>query len=81
MAKTFVAVRDVDEETFRKFRSVAVEEKMKAGDALTLAMKIWIKERDVMGEKRPEDVLNIKPVRIGNKKVNWSTEIDETLYG
>ena len=39
MEKTFIGVRDVDEEIFRKFRALSVREKMKLGDALSLAMK------------------------------------------
>ena len=46
MKKTFIAVRDVDEETFRKFKSLTSEERMKLGVALTIAMQDWIESKD-----------------------------------
>ena len=81
MSKTLVAVRDVDEDMFRRFRAAAVEERMKAGDALTSAMELWVKKRMEEKIKKPSGIRKIKPVSIGGKKVSWSGEIDETLYG
>jgi len=43
--KTFIGVREVDEEMFRKFRARATEERLKVGNALTLAMGLWLKEK------------------------------------
>ena len=80
MAKT-VAIRDLDEETFRKFRAVAIEEKLKTGEALTLAMKKWIEEEKMKNKPNIKNLLKIKPIRMGKKKVRWSEEIDEFLYG
>ena len=45
MTKTFIAVRDVDEETFRKFKAMSVEERMKLGVALTIAMKYLLEKK------------------------------------
>ncbi|MBI4162977.1 MAG: hypothetical protein HY513_04800 [Candidatus Aenigmarchaeota archaeon] len=78
MTKTNVAIRDVDEETFRKFRSLAVEENRKLGDEITLAMKHWISEDK---SKKVKNILVMKPIKVGAGKVRWSEEIDETLYG
>ena len=82
MKKQILTVRDVDEAAWRRFRAKTAEEGLKAGDALTQAMKIWVKEKDA-GESKPDPklLLDIKSIRIGNKKVRWSQEIDETLYG
>jgi len=80
MAKT-VAIRDLDEETFRKFRAVAIEERMKVGDAMTIAMKKWIEEEKMKNKPNIKNLLKIKPIRMGKKKVRWSEEIDEFLYG
>lgn len=78
----FVAIRNMDDETFRKFRAVAVEEKMKVGDAMTIAMKHWIEEK----KKRknipdPRNLRKISGMINPGKKVCWSEEIDEILYG
>lgn len=80
MTKT-IAVRDVNEETFRKFRALAVEERMKLGDAMTEAMERFMKEEKGKSKKAAKDILKIKPVRVGKKKVRWSEEVDEVLYG
>ncbi len=82
MTKTFIAARDVDEETFRKFRAMSVEERMKLGDALTVAMKYWI-EREKSKKSKPDqkNLLKMTSIKVGKKKVRWSEEIDEFLYG
>ena len=79
--KTTIAVRDVDEETFRKFRAMTVEEKMKLGDAVTMAMKNLLEEEREKKRPDPKNLLKIKPIKVGKKKVRWSEEIDEVLYG
>lgn len=81
MAK-ITAIRDLDDDTFRKFRSIAVEERMKTGEALNMAMKEWVKEREERKKNPdPKNLLKIRPVRVGKRKVRWSEEIDEFLYG
>ncbi|MBI2076531.1 MAG: hypothetical protein HYT72_04765 [Candidatus Aenigmarchaeota archaeon] len=81
MSKT-VAIRDLDEETFRKFRAVAIEERMKTGEALSIAMKKWIKEKETRKIKtNPENLLKINGIIKTKNKVKWSEEIDEFLYG
>ena len=79
MKKTFIAVRDVDEEIFKSFKEASIRERMNLGIALTLAMKTWLKER--LENKKEAGISGIKPEIVGDKKVAWSKEIDETLYG
>lgn len=83
MKKTLIAVRDVDEETFRKFRAMSVEERMKLGDALTIAMKHWLQEEKAKAAKqrglRIKDLA--KPFDWGKGTEKTSKEIDEILYG
>lgn len=40
------AIRDLDEDTFRKLRAAAIEENMKVGDAVNIAMKKWLAEKE-----------------------------------
>jgi hypothetical protein len=80
MRKNIIAIRDVDEEILRKFRAKTIEENMKMGEALTLAMKRWIEER----KKRrvnPKYLLEVKPFDWGKGSERTSVEIDEILYG
>ncbi len=82
MKKQILTVRDVEEGAWRKFRARTAEEGLKTGEALSQAMKIWVKERESRGTKpNPKHLLKIKAVTIGKKKVRWSEEIDEVLYG
>ncbi len=81
MKKEILTVRDVDEQEWRRFRAKTAEEGLKTGDALTQAMKLWVKERESQRKPDPRLLLKVKPVTIGRKKVRWSEEIDETLYG
>ncbi len=76
------AIRDLDEETFRKLRAAAIEENMKVSDAMNIAMKKWLAEK----EKRktapdPRYLIKITGIIKPGKKVNWSEEVDEILYG
>ena len=80
MGKTFIAIRDVDEEVYRKFRARSVQEKIKLGRAITIAMSEWISEQNTKGKKKDiRNLLNVKPFELGNE--NLSEEIDEVLYG
>ncbi len=81
MKKEILAVRDVDEEIYMKFRKAAITERIKMGEALTLAMKDWIKKENKIERKNPRNLLKINGIIQTNKKVKWSEEIDEFLYG
>ncbi|MBI2451667.1 hypothetical protein HYV50_01150 [Candidatus Pacearchaeota archaeon] len=84
MEKTFVGVRDVDMETFRKFRARAIEKRVRLGEALTRAMREFLEEEKEKNKEdvgNPRNLLRIKPIRVGKKKVRWSMEIDKFLYG
>ncbi|MAE49608.1 hypothetical protein CMI48_02150 [Candidatus Pacearchaeota archaeon] len=79
--KTFVGVRDVDEKALQDFKVAALRERMKLGVALSIAMNDFA-EKKLRGPKlNLKKLLDIKPIRVGNKKVRWSEEIDEILYG
>ena len=80
MGKTIVAVRNVDEDVFLKFKALRVEERMRLGEALTKAMKVW------MEEKRERKIHNLripklKPFGWGKGTERTSKEVDEILYG
>jgi len=82
MGKTFIGVRGVDEETFRKFRAKAIEEKMRLGLALTLAMKNLLEEKKKSKQIQfnPKNLMKITGLIKTKEKVKWSEEIDEILY-
>lgn len=76
-------MRNVDEDVLRKFKAKTMEEKIKMGEALTEAMKIWVKEREKTIKPDPKNFLKLRGIiKVkGKKKVRWSEEIDKTLYG
>ena len=79
MSETFIGVRGVNEETFRKFRALAVEKKINLGKALSLAMRKMINERKINLD--PRNLLKISGIIQTKGKVRWSEEVDEILYG
>ena len=80
MKKNMITVRDVDEEVLRKFKAVITVDKMKMGQALTKAMKDWIrqKERSERIDSRP--FFRVKPFDWGRGTEKTSREIDDVLY-
>ena len=82
MGKTFIGVRDVDEETFRKLRIIAIAKRRNLGELLTRAINKYVEEEKLKEDEKhnPRNLLKIKPIKVG-KKVKWSKEIDEILYG
>jgi hypothetical protein len=80
MGKDFIAVRDVDENVYRKFKARAVSERLKLGVALTKAMKEWLEENRKKSEKRQKGP-KLKPFNWGPGTEHTSSEIDRILYG
>lgn len=80
MEKTFIGVRGIDKETFSKFRAMAVAKRMRLGDAFTKAMRTFMERKEKNNERDIGALLKMKPINVG-KKVKWSEEIDEILYG
>lgn len=81
MRKELHAIRGIDEDTYRRFRERALEERLKVGRALTLAMKEWIKKEGKRRTANPKALLKIKPFDWGKGTERTSKEIDEILYG
>ena len=82
MRKEILTVRNIDEEIWRKFKAKIAEEKMRAGEALTEAMKIWVAEKENKKVRPdPRNFLKLAGFIKTKKKVRWSEEIDKTLYG
>jgi hypothetical protein len=77
--RTNIAVREVDKEVFRKFKAKTIEEDMKLGETLTLAMKFWLIQKSKRAN--PKTLLEIKPFDWGKENENASERIDEFLYG
>jgi uncharacterized FlgJ-related protein len=77
MRKDLRAIRGIEEETYLKFREKALAERMKVGEALTLAMKEWLKKKRT--KINPRNLLRIKGIIKTKENVRWSEEIDEIL--
>lgn len=81
MKKELHAIRGLEEETYMKFREKALAKRMKVGEALTLAMREWLKKEEKGKEINPRNLLKIKPFDWGPGTERTSKEIDEILYG
>ncbi len=72
-----VSVKNVEEEVFREFKAESVREGFKVGKAITLAMKMWLENRN----KKPRmSLLNFKPRDWGKGTERTSEEIDSIIY-
>ena len=80
MKKEIVTFRGVDEEVLKKFKAKAIEERMKMGEALTLAMIKWLEE-EKKERINPRNLLKLKPFDWGKGTEKTSKEVDEILYG
>ncbi len=80
MENTFLGIRGVDKEEFRKFRAVALEKNMKLGEAITKAIKKYREELKNEKKGNPKNLLKIKGIIATKEKVKWSREIDDILY-
>lgn len=81
MGKSFIAVRDVEEETFKRFKMYAIEQHIKIGDALTTAMNTLLKQEHTKKLKNLDILLTIKPKNFGKGTEKLSEEVDNILYG
>ena len=82
MKKELHAIRGIDEEVYRRFREKTLQERMRVGQALTLAMREWIKkEKRIKKTTNPRNLFRIKPFDWGKGTEKTSKEIDEILYG
>lgn len=78
--KTVVTVRGVDRDTYKKFKATIALKGMKAGAALTEALKAWAKKKERTSGKKGS-FFDLKPWDWGKGNENASREIDEVLYG
>ncbi len=82
MGDTFIAVRNVDGEVYRRFRAKSVQEKIKLGRALTIAMNEWLSEQNAKTKKKDiRNLLKLKPFDFEKGNERLSEEIDDVLYG
>lgn len=79
MDKTIIGVRDVDEETFRKFKALAVQKRINLGEALTNAMRKTMQEENNKPKKMK--LPQVKPFSWGKGTEKTSEEVDKILYG
>ncbi len=75
-----VSFRDVDERKFREFKSIMVREGMKAGEALSAAIDLFIAKFSTK-QKRRYNLTSLKPVDYGPGSEKDSSRVDEFVYG
>ena len=80
MEEQILVVRGVGKKMRIKLRQKAVERGLSMGDALTEAIENWVDATDA-GRPDPENLQKMVGIIKVGKKVKWSSEVDETLYG
>jgi len=83
MEKIFIGVRGVDEELFRRFRAWAIQRKLRLSEAFNESMKMTLSKEveEEFDYGKLNKLMALKPIKVGNKKVRWSEEVDEIVYG
>ena len=76
-----LVVRKVNKAVYRRFRQKALKKNINVGTAVTEAMETWLKEKDEKETINPKALLKLKGIIKIGKKVRWSEQIDEILYG
>jgi hypothetical protein len=54
-----VLIREIDKEIYAKFKAKAIEQGLKVGEALTRAMKEWIKSNETVSEEEAMSKKNL----------------------
>lgn len=75
-----ITIRDVDDSVFRDFKAEAVRDDTTLGNAITMAMKLWLKHYK-RNKRTKRSILSLKSFDWGEGSENSSTEVDEILYG
>ncbi|MBL7169722.1 MAG: hypothetical protein ISS48_01765 [Candidatus Aenigmarchaeota archaeon] len=71
-----LSVRDVNDEIFKEFKSYAVKNGLKLGNAINMALDQWIENK-----RDQSSFLDLKPFPWGKGTEKTSKEIDKILYG
>lgn len=72
-----VSIKNIEETTFREFKAESIREGLTMGNALTLAMKVWIEMKKTKPRK---SILDFKPKNWGKGTERLSENIDSVLY-
>ena len=75
-----ITIRDVDENVFRNFKAETVRDSTTLGNAVTMAMKLWL-EHYKKDKKTKKSILDLKSFDWGEGTENASMKVDEILYG
>lgn len=78
--KKVITVRNIDEEVLRKFKVVIIINKMHMGQALTKAMKDWIRQKERSERIDSRLFFKFRPFDWGRGTEKTSKEIDDIMY-
>jgi hypothetical protein len=68
-----IAVRNIDENSWKEFKATATKRGISLGFALNIAIREWTNDK----KKQTKDFFALKAVKMEGQ----SSEIDEVLYG
>ncbi len=75
-----ITIRDVDDIVFRNFKAEAVRDNTTLGNAVTMAMKLWL-EQYKEDRRKKRNLMELRPFDWGKGTESSSLEVDEILYG
>lgn len=81
MSESMLVIRKPNKSVYKRFRQKALEEDLNLGDAITEAMRYWLDLKQKNKRPNPKNLLKLNGfIKVG-KKVKWSEEIDQIVYG
>jgi hypothetical protein len=80
MKKEIFVARNVDRDVYKKFRQKALERGLSVGNAISMAMELWVASDSNKG-KDFSKLMEVAGLIKTKGKVKWSEEVDEILYG
>jgi hypothetical protein len=72
-----ITIRNISRELYQEFKAEATRRGLKIGEAVTLAMKEFVKHE----KRRRVDILDFEPFDWGERTEKSSEDIDSILYG
>ncbi len=72
-----LSVKNVEQKVFQEFKAESIREGFSVGKSLTLAMKLWLDQKN---RKKKKSLLEYTPRSWGKGTEHVSEHIDEVLY-
>lgn len=77
-----ISIRDIDQQSWKELRIVAIQDGLTVGQALNRAIERWLFEKkEAKHQKKAKSFWDLPPLHYeGKDATQLSTQVDEVLY-